>query len=69
MAVDPDSGKAVVTFHAYNQTDVKSMTRNPTEEKKSGGGTGPATGPWSAKTQDFYWTEVITFPVAPKAEK
>jgi RHS repeat-associated protein len=69
MAVDPDSGKAVVTFHAHNQTDVKSMTRNPLVPKQEGGGNGPATGPWSAKTQDYYWTEVITFPVAPKTSK
>ncbi|MEV0564673.1 hypothetical protein [Dactylosporangium sp. NPDC050588] len=45
------------------------MSRNPLVPKQEGGGTGPASGPWSATTQDFYWTEVITFPVAPKTEK
>ena len=61
MAVDSRTGKAVVSFHAWNVTDLKSGTRIPGSHKTQGGSGGPSGGPVSTIREDFYWSEVIDF--------
>lgn len=62
VAVDSDTGRAIVAFHARNFWDTKSLTRLPWVDKATGGPAGgPTSGPLSRLEQHFYWSEVIEF--------